>query len=149
MTADMTRGTGLPRRLALLFGLLPALVLAVLAGDMLWGDGHPPLGAVLASWAVYPTLTGYLSRGFLGSGYPSFPIMLLAFLEYPLVGFGIGSLVARSTGWTGHHARIGAISLLCYVAAQLAAHIVLNLLAVVAEEWAAWARSDAAACRSQ
>jgi hypothetical protein len=55
--------------------------------------------------------------------------MLLAFLEYPLVGVGIGSLVARSTRWTGH-ARIGVISFLCYVAAQVAAHVVLNLQAV-------------------
>ena len=55
--------------------------------------------------------------------------MLLAFLV-PLAGLGIGSLLARSTGWTGHHVRIGIISFLCYVAAQLAAHIVLNLQVV-------------------
>jgi hypothetical protein len=126
----MDRRLGLPTRLALLSGLPPALVLAVLAGDRIWGEGHPPLGAVLASWAIYPTLAGYLSRAFLGSGYPSFSIMLLAFLEYPLVGFGIGSLIARSTGRTVHHARIGIISFLCYVAAQLVAHGMLNLQAV-------------------
>ena len=125
----MDRRIGLPTRLALLFGLPPALVLAMLAGDM-WGEGHPPLGAVLASWAIYPTLTGYLSRAFLGSGYPSFPIVFLALMEYPLVGFGIGSLIARSTRRTGHYARIGVISFLCYMAALLAAHIALNLQAV-------------------
>jgi hypothetical protein len=51
--------TLLPRTLALFFALPPALALVVLAADMTWGGGHPPLSAVVLSWAIYPTLIGY------------------------------------------------------------------------------------------
>ena len=66
----INRPTRLPQKLSLLFGLPAAFALVVLAVDMAWGGGHPPLGAVLALWAIYPTLTAYLSRAFLGSDYP-------------------------------------------------------------------------------
>ena len=44
----MARPLRPPTLLALLCGVPPALILAVLAGDTIWGEGHPPLGAVLA-----------------------------------------------------------------------------------------------------
>ena len=89
---------------------------------MIWGGGHPPLGAVLVLWEIYPTLTGYLSRVFAGSDFPSYPLIFLALMEYPLVGFGLGSIFSR--------ARVGTVVLLCYVSAQLAAHVLLNTHAV-------------------
>jgi len=122
------RHTRLPRKLSLLFGLPPAFALVVLAADMTWGGGgHPPLGAVLVSWAIYPTLTGYLSRAFLGSDFPSYFIMLLGLMEYPLVGFGLGSIIARAKAWTDHRIRVGVIAFLSYMSVQFASHILLNL----------------------
>ena len=104
--------TTLPRKLSLLFALPPAVALVALAADMVWGGGHPPLGAVLVSWALYPTLTGYLSRAFLGSDFPSYFVILVGLLEYPLVGFGLGSIVARMKGWSDHRVRVGITALL-------------------------------------
>jgi hypothetical protein len=117
----------LPQKLALLFGLPAALALVALVAGMAGDGGHPPLGAVLVLWAIYPTLTGYLSRAFLGSDFPSFFIMLLGLMEYPLVGFGLGSIIARAKAWTDRRTQIGAIAFLGYMSAQLAAHILLNL----------------------
>ena len=79
----INRSTKPSRKLVWLLGLPLAFALLVLAADT-WSGGHPPLGAVLVQWAIYPTLTGYLSRAFLGSDYfPSFFIMLLGLMEYP------------------------------------------------------------------
>ena len=123
----MDRRTRLPRVLALIFCLPPALALIAVAADMTWGGGHPPLGAVLVFWEIYPTLTGYLSRAFLGSDYPSYFLIFLALMEYPLVGFGLGAILARSKAGTDHRARVGIVVLLGYISAQLAAHVLLNL----------------------
>lgn len=123
----INRSTRLPRKLSLLFGLPAAFALVALAVDMAAGGGHPPLSAVLVVWAIHPTLTGYLSRAFLGSDYPSFFIMILGLMEYPLVGFGLGSIIARAKGWTDHRIRVGVIAFVSYVSLQLAAHILLNL----------------------
>ena len=116
--------------LGLLFCLVPALALLALAADMIWGGGHPPLGAVLVSWAIYPTLTGYLSRAFLRSDDPPPFIMLLGFVEYPFVGFGLGGIIALSKVRTDRLARVGAIAFLSYISAQVATHILLNLQTV-------------------
>jgi hypothetical protein len=97
---------------------------------MAWGGGHPPLGAVLVFWTLYPTLTGYLSRAFSGSDFPSFFITLLGLMEYPLMGFGLGSIIARAKSWADHRTRVGVIALLTYMSAQLAAHVLLNLQVV-------------------
>ncbi len=43
----MNRPARLPQKLSLLFGLPAAFALVVLAVDMTWGGGHPPLSAVL------------------------------------------------------------------------------------------------------
>ena len=123
----VNRHTSLPQKLSLLFGLPAVLALVALAVDMTWGGGHPPLSAVLVSWAIYPTLTGYLSRAFLGSDYPSFFIMLLGLMEYPFVGFGLGSIIARAKAWTDRRTRVGVMAFLGYIGVQLAAHILLNL----------------------
>jgi hypothetical protein len=120
------RHTRLPRNLLLLFSLVPAIALVALAADRIWGGGHPPLGAVLAFWALYPTLTGYLSQALLGDSLTSLAIMLLGFMEYPLVGFGLGSVIARSRGWTDRPVRVGVIAFLSYVGIQLTAHALLN-----------------------
>lgn len=124
------RHTRLPQKLAWLLGLLPALALVVLAADMAWGGGHPPLGAVLVSWALYPTLTGYLSRALIGSTFPSFFIILLGLMEYPMVGFGLGSLIVRARGWTGRRIRVGVMAFVGYLSLQLAAHVLLNVRTV-------------------
>jgi hypothetical protein len=116
--------------LALLFCIPPALALIAMAADMAWGGGHPPLGAVLVLWAIYPTLTGYLSRALLGSDFPSYFVMFLALIEYPLMGFALGSILAGSKAGTALRARVGTVVLLGYMSAQLAAHILLNLPAV-------------------
>src|SRR5262245_8330817 len=113
------RTTRLPRTLAMLFAVVPAVTLVALAGDRVWGGGHPPLGAVLAFWALHPTLTGYLSEALLGDSLTSMPIMLLGLMEYPLVGFGLGSIIARSKGWPDTRARVGMIGLLGYVGLQI------------------------------
>jgi hypothetical protein len=115
----MDRRSRLPRVLFLLFCLPPAVALIGLAADTVWGGGHPPLGAALVLFEIYPTLTGYLSRAFLGSDWPSYFLIVLALMEYPLVGFGLGSIFSRS--------RLGLAVLLVYTSAQLAAHVLLNL----------------------
>jgi hypothetical protein len=120
------RHTRLPRNLSLFFSVVPAIALVALAADTIWGGGHPPLGAVLASWALYPTLTGYLSQALLGDSLTSLAIMLLGFMEYPLVGFGLGSVIARSRDWTDRPVRVGLIAFLSYVGVQLTAHALLN-----------------------
>lgn len=84
-----------PKVLTLVFCVPPAVVLIGLAADRVGGGGHPPLGATLAYLAIYPTLTGYLSRAYLGTDFPSYPVILLALMEYPLVGFALGAIVAR------------------------------------------------------
>jgi hypothetical protein len=43
-------------------------------------------------------------------------------MVYPLVGLGVGSIFSR--------ARVGTVVLLCYVSAQLAAHVLLSTHAV-------------------
>ena len=48
-------------------------------------------------------------------------------LEYPLVGFGLGSVVARAKGWTDSRVRVGVVALFSYMSVQLAAHVLLNL----------------------
>lgn len=121
----------LPQKLALLLGLPPALALVALAVDVTWGGGgHPPLGAVLVSWAIYPTLTGYLARVFLGSDFPPVFIMLLGLMEYPLVGFGLGSVIAQAKAWTDRRYRVGVIAFLSYMSVLLTAHVLLNLQSV-------------------
>ena len=94
------------------------------------GGGHPPLSALILSWALYPTLTGYLSRSLLGSFFPSPPLMLLGLMEYPLVGFGLASMVARLRVRITRGVQVGVIALLVYVGAQLGAHFLLNLQSV-------------------
>lgn len=121
-----TRFATLPRRLAILFALLPAIAAVVLAVGP--GGGHPSLGAVLIAWTAFPTLAAYLSRALVGSDFPSPLFMVLGGLEYPLVGYGIGSLVAHVTSASSR--RFGIAVLLTYIAAQLGAHVVLNQRAV-------------------
>jgi hypothetical protein len=119
------------KRILLLFCLPPVLALIALAVDMTWGGGgHPSLGAFLVFWAIYPTLTGYLSRALLGSDFPSYFVMFLALMEYPLVGFALGSIRARAKSGTARRPRVGTVVLLGYVSAQLGAHILLNVSAV-------------------
>jgi len=84
------------------------------------------LSAVLVYWALYPTLTGYLSRALLGSDFPSAFLVLLGLMEYPLVGFGLAWLKSRSQAQARHRARLGLIVLLIYAGAQLGAHFLLN-----------------------
>src|SRR4029450_11258285 len=92
---NLQRRNRLPETLALLFGLPPAIAVAMLAAG-LGGSGPPPLSALLVLWASYPTLAAYLSRAFEGSDFPSMLFLFLGVLEYSLVGFGIGSIVARA-----------------------------------------------------
>jgi hypothetical protein len=92
------------------------------------GGGHPPLGGVLFAGATIPTLSAYLSRALEGTDFPSPPVIVLGFLEYPLVGYGIGSLVARVLSSSGH--LRGILLLVAYIAANLGAHVVLNQQAV-------------------
>ena len=122
---NLQRRNGLPETLALLFGLPPAIAVAMLAAG-LGGSGHPSLGAVLVFWASYPTLAGYLSRAFEGSDFPSMLFLCLGVLEYPLVGFGIGSIVARAKSVRDVRTRAGILAFAGYVVLQLASHVVLN-----------------------
>jgi hypothetical protein len=114
----------------LLLGLAAALLLVVFAADSIWGGGHPSLSAVLLFWASYPTLSGYVSRELLGSDFPSTLLMFLGFLEYPVVGVGLTSLIARSQGRIAAGGRTAIVGLFIYVSAQFIAHLLLNLQSV-------------------
>ena len=109
----------LPFLLALLFALLPVIGAVTLGLGL--GGGHPSLGGVLVMGAAVPTLAAYLSRALEGSDFPSLPFLVLGALEYPLVGYGIGSLIARITSSSS-----GILLLVAYIAAQIGAHVVLN-----------------------
>jgi hypothetical protein len=110
-----------PKALWLLLGLPAILLLVVIVFDSIWGGGHPSLSAVLLVWGLYPTLTFYLARALFGSEFPSPLLMLLGFLEYPLVGVGLASLIAKSQRRVAG-ARTAVVVLLIYISAQLAAH---------------------------
>ena len=85
----------LPFGLALLFALLPVIGAVTLFLGL--GGGHPSLGGVLVMGAAVPTLAAYLSRALEGSDFPSPLFLVLGALEYPLVGYGVGSLAAFTT----------------------------------------------------
>ena len=112
----------LPFLLALLFALVPVIGAVTLGLGL--GGGHPSLGGVLVMGAAVPTLAAYLSRALEGSDFPSLPFLVLGALEYPLVGYGIGSLIARIT--SSSSGLRGILLLVAYIAAQLGAHVVLN-----------------------
>jgi hypothetical protein len=115
------------RALWFLLGLPAALLLVVFAVDSISGGGHPSLSALLLFWGLYPTLTLFLSRALLGSEFPTPLLMLLGFLEYPLVGVGLASLLAKSQRWV---ARTAVAALLIYISAQFTAHLLLSLQSV-------------------
>jgi hypothetical protein len=112
-----------------LLGLPAALLLVVFAVDSISGGGHPSLSALLLFWGLYPTLTLFLSRALLGSEFPSPLLMLLGFLEYPLVGVGLASLIAKSQRRVAG-ARTAVLVLLIYIGAQFTAHLLLSLQSV-------------------
>ncbi len=112
-----------------LVGLPAALLLAVFAVDSISGGGHPSLSALLLFWGLYPTLTLFLSRALLGSEFPSKLLMLLGFLEYPLVGVGLASLIVKSQRRVAG-ARTAVVVLFIYISAQFTAHLLLNLQSV-------------------
>lgn len=122
---SLQRRNGLPETLAVLFGLLPAIAFAVLASG-LGGGGHPSLGGVLLFWASYPTVAGYLSRALEGSDFPSMLFLFLGALEYPLVGFGIGSIVAHARSVGDERTRAGILAFVGYVVLQVGSHVALN-----------------------
>ena len=126
MKPTQTRPATLPQLLALLFALVP--VIAVVTLVLGPGGGHPTLGGVLFMGVAVPTLAAYLSRALEGSDFPSALFLVLAALEYPLVGYGVGSLVARVRSSSG--GGLGIFLLVAYIAAQLGAHVVLNQQAV-------------------
>jgi hypothetical protein len=111
-----------------LLGLPAALLLVVFAVDSISGGGHPSLSALLLFWGLYPTLTLFLSRALLGSEFLSPLLMLLGFLEYPLVGVGLASSIAKSQRRVG--ARTAVVVLLIYISAQFIAHLLLSLQSV-------------------
>ena len=125
----MDSHTRRPKALWLLLGLPAALLLVVFAVDSIWGGGHPSLSALLLFWGLYPTLTLFLSRALLGSEFPSPLLMLLGLLEYPLVGVGLASLIAKSKRRVAG-ARTAVVVLLIYISAQFTAHLLLNLQSV-------------------
>ena len=112
----------LPFLLALLFSLLP--VIAAVTVVLGLGGGHPPIGGVLMVGTAVPTLAAYLSRALEGTDFPSPLFLVLGALEYPLVGYGIGSLIAYVTSSIRN--RRGILLLVAYIAAQLGAHVALN-----------------------
>jgi hypothetical protein len=121
-----TRYATLPFWLALLFALLPVIAAVTLVVGP--GGGHPSLGGVLVGTAAFPTLAAYLSHALWGFDFPSPFFLVLGSLEYPLVGYGVGSLVARVMSSSG--SRRGILLLVAYIAAQLGAHVALNQPAV-------------------
>jgi hypothetical protein len=116
----------LPFLLALLFALLPVIAAVTLLLGL--GGGHPPLGGVLMVGTAVPTLAAYLSRALEGTDFPSPLFLVLGALEYPLVGYGVGSLVAHVTSSSRN--RRGIVLLVAYIAAQVGAHVMLNQQAV-------------------
>ena len=116
----------LPWLLALLFALFPVIGAVTLFLGI--GGGHPTLGGFLVVGAAVPTLAAYLSRALEGSDFPSLPFLVLGALEYPLVGYGVGSIVAHVT--SSRNGLRGILLLVAYIAAQIGAHVALNLQAV-------------------
>jgi hypothetical protein len=94
----------LPFLLALLFALLPVIAAVTLVLGL--GGGHPPLGGVLMVGTAVPTLAAYLSRALEGTDFPSPLFLVLGALEYPLVGYGVGSLVAHVKSSSRHRRGI-------------------------------------------
>jgi hypothetical protein len=125
---EVDRRTRRPKALWLFLALLAALLIAVYTFEAIAGGGHPSLSALLLFWASYPTLTGYLSRALLGHDFPPTVLLFIGLLEYPLVGIGLASLIARFRGRGGPRAAI--VALLIYASAQVAVHFVLNLQSV-------------------
>ena len=118
------------KALWILLGIPAALLLAAFVFDSIWGGGHPPLSAVLLIWALYPTLTLYVSRALLGVDFPSPLLMPLGLLEYALVGVGFASLIAKARGRGFPGARVAIVALFVYMSAQFSAHLLLNLQSV-------------------
>ena len=116
----------LPFLLTLLFALVPVIAAVTVALGL--GGGHPSLGGALGMGAAFPTLAMYLSRALEGSDFPSPLFLVLGALEYPLVGYGIGSLVAHVT--SARNGLRGILLLAAYIAAQIGAHVALNQQAV-------------------
>ncbi len=108
-------------------GVLGAVLLVVIAADMIWGGGHPSLSAVLFFWALAPTLTALLSRALLGIDFPPLPIALLGLIEYPLFFFGLMSVLRWAGIRSARIATFGVAVLVAYLGAQLAARVALNL----------------------
>jgi hypothetical protein len=125
----MESHTRRPRAFWLLLGLPAIFLLVVIAFDSIWDGGHPSLSAVLLSWGLYPTLTLYLSRALSGSEFPSPLLIFLGLLEYPVVGVGLASLIAKVQGRVAG-ARTAVVVLLIYISAQFATHLLLNLQSV-------------------
>jgi hypothetical protein len=73
-------------------------------------------------------LAGYVSRSLLGSDFPSTLLLLLGFLEYPLVAAGAVSLIA--TPKRPGASRIALVALFLYVGAHGVAHLLLKLPSV-------------------
>src|SRR6476620_5085829 len=126
MKPTHTRPATLAQLLACLFALVPAIAVVILVLGP--GGGHPTLGGVLFMEAAAPTLAAYLSRALEGSDFPSALFLIVAALEYPLVGYGLGSLIARVRSSSG--GELGIFLLVAYIVAQLGAHLVLNQQAV-------------------
>ena len=118
------------KALWLVLGLLAALLLAVFVVESFWGGGHPSLSGMLLVWGLYSTLTLYLARALLGVEFPPPDLMVVGFLEYALVGFGLASLVARLRGKVVARGRTAIVAFLIYMGAQVAAHVLLNLQSV-------------------
>ena len=112
-----------PLFLGLLFALLPVIASVTLVLGI-GGGGHPSLGGVFMVGTTVPTLAAYLSRALEGTDFPSPLFLVLGALEYPLVGYGIGSLVAHVKSSSSH--LRGILLLVAYIAAQLGAHVALN-----------------------
>lgn len=121
----MTRAT-----LARVCGVLGILALIVIGADLIWGRGHPTLSGVLLVFAVAPTLTILLSRALLGVDFPPLPIALFALIEYPLLFFGLMSVLRHALFRSARVARFGVAVLVAYLGAHVAARVALNLDAV-------------------
>jgi hypothetical protein len=71
-----------------------------------------------------------MSRELLGSDFPSTLLMFLGFLEYPVVGVGLTSLIARSQGRIVAGGRPAIVVIGIYLSAQLIVHLLFNLQSV-------------------